>query len=287
MDKEQAKLILQAIRPGIDDEADPEIAEALALAETDEEVAAFLAREQAFDAAFAGQLATVEPPAGLRERILKAAAADEAGGSAGTAGESGQRNDTLADVQKERDRAAPAPQERRQGWLRPLYALAACIVIVLGLALVVERASTPAQPANGIEDGIEGFYAFAAEHARSMPPLQMRSEDMDEIRSFLASHNMPNVGKLPGEMAAMGGLGCRTLYYNIDGREVPVGSVCIGEDNVHHIYIISKDAFPAEKLPVAPHFEQRGDYAMASWSSEDRLYVLFARGTTEQLERLI
>ena len=73
MNSTEAKFILQARRPDGADDAEPRFAEALEQARRDPALAAWLAREQAFDAAVAEKLRSTQPPAGLREAILAGA----------------------------------------------------------------------------------------------------------------------------------------------------------------------------------------------------------------------
>ncbi len=69
MDEEQARLILQAYRPGADRD-DPEVAAALQEAARNPELANWFAEEQAFDRAIAAHLESVPAPFGLKTRIL-------------------------------------------------------------------------------------------------------------------------------------------------------------------------------------------------------------------------
>lgn len=101
MNTTEAKFILQARRPDGQDDSDPRFAEALEQARRDPALAAWAAREQAFDTAVAGKLRAVQPPAGLRAAILAGARMSR-----------------------------PAPF-----WRRPqVLALAASVAIVIGLA---------------------------------------------------------------------------------------------------------------------------------------------------------
>ena len=70
MTREEAKLFLQAYRPGGQDAEDPHFAEALALAKRDPELAAWFARQQKFDALFSDGLRQVRAPAQLKAEIL-------------------------------------------------------------------------------------------------------------------------------------------------------------------------------------------------------------------------
>lgn len=73
MNTNEAKFILRARRPDGRDDADPRFAEALEQARRDPSLAAWVAREQAFDAMVSDRLREVTPPAGLRDAILAGA----------------------------------------------------------------------------------------------------------------------------------------------------------------------------------------------------------------------
>lgn len=70
MNREQAKLILTAYRPGGEDAADPFFADALQQARRDPELAAWFADQRRFDIAARNSLNLVAPPADLRSKIL-------------------------------------------------------------------------------------------------------------------------------------------------------------------------------------------------------------------------
>lgn len=70
MNNQEAKFFLRARRPDGRDAADPLFAEALAQAARDPSLAAWLDREQSFDAAIASKLRTVQPPADWRATVL-------------------------------------------------------------------------------------------------------------------------------------------------------------------------------------------------------------------------
>src|SRR5687768_16075679 len=71
MDREQAKLILSAMRPGRDSAKDDVLfEEALAWLENDPELAEWFAAHQEGDNAMREALRTIQPPAHLRESII-------------------------------------------------------------------------------------------------------------------------------------------------------------------------------------------------------------------------
>ncbi len=120
---EEAKFILSAYRPNGSDAGLPAFGDALRLATGDPILGAWFAKSRAHDAAVAGKLRRIEPPAGLREAIL-------AGARAG-------------DSQRGRGRPGRA-------WIAGLAAAAA-------LAIIVFSMKAPARP----ESGTAAFAAFA------------------------------------------------------------------------------------------------------------------------------
>src|SRR6266851_8098360 len=70
MDREQAKAVLALYRPGREGEDGPELAEALAVAERDPEVARWLEERSAVYRAIKAKFKAIEIPDGLKEQIL-------------------------------------------------------------------------------------------------------------------------------------------------------------------------------------------------------------------------
>jgi len=70
VDRQEAKDILACYRPGRDDPADPQFAQALEQARCDPELARWLEQQTAFDAALRATLKQMPVPADLREKIL-------------------------------------------------------------------------------------------------------------------------------------------------------------------------------------------------------------------------
>ena len=72
MNREEARFILKAYRPGESDARDPEVAQALALAESDPALRLWLERQIASQAILRESLRQIPIPPDLRERILEA-----------------------------------------------------------------------------------------------------------------------------------------------------------------------------------------------------------------------
>jgi hypothetical protein len=70
MTTDEAKFILSAFRPGGSDAGNPAFGDALRIAGDDPALGTWFAQSRAHDAAIAGKIGEIAPPAGLREAIL-------------------------------------------------------------------------------------------------------------------------------------------------------------------------------------------------------------------------
>jgi hypothetical protein len=75
MNSEQAREILRGYRPGVDDESEPELREALAELQRDPALEAWFKEHRALQSAIAAKFKKIPPPPDLKERILKGAPA--------------------------------------------------------------------------------------------------------------------------------------------------------------------------------------------------------------------
>ena len=146
MDEHDARLILQAYRPGADPD-DPQVAEALEEVARNPKLAQWFEEEQAFDRAIAAHLAAVPTPLGLKTRILA--------------------------------NAAPPAESRQWSWAARLAAVAA-LLFLLAQIISLFRASAPASTV--IPDYAREMVSFI----RLVPPLEMESHDLDAIKRWLA-----------------------------------------------------------------------------------------------------
>lgn len=157
MNREEARLILQAYRPGADRD-DPQRLAALRAAESDPELAHWFAEEQAFDRAIAAELAAIPPPFGLKTRILA--------------------------------NAAPPRGLLQQSWAIKLAAIAALLFLVAQVAgLFRTFSSAPA----GVPDYAREMVSFI----QLNPPLEMMSSDLGAIQGWLAKADLQPVAVPP------------------------------------------------------------------------------------------
>lgn len=173
MNEQEARLILQACRPGAQDHGDPQIAEALQVAERSPKLGRWLAEEQAFDRAMAAHLAAMPAPFGLKTRILARA-------------------------------TAPATS-RPARWLVGLAGVAA-LLFLLAQAVDFWRNAAPDSAT------LPGYASEMVSFVKLTPPLEMESADLGAIKDWLAQNGTltPDV---PANLAALQPVGCRVLSY--------------------------------------------------------------------------
>jgi hypothetical protein len=255
MDNEQAKLILQAYRPGGEDADDPFFSEALEQARVDPELAKWFAEQRAFDEAMRKALQTRIPPVGLRDSILLA-----------------KKISTL-----------PHRQPRRPVWRRPgVVALAASIAILL----VVAALTRP------VARHFVGQPMTVAAFTRQVLDLKDRvslgkmSRNPAELRAWLAERGAPSDFELPRGLRDAQGLGCQS--YTIGGAKVSFICFTLGQDQIAHLSVVDKHALKDAAPNASPVIRTEGGIAVATWTSGGKSYVLTGFNVNEEtLRRLI
>jgi hypothetical protein len=165
MNNQEAKFNLGAYRPDGRDAGDPKFAEPLAQAERDPELREWLERQRKFDAALAGKLQEIAPPAGLRDAIL-----------------AGVR----------------ASQPRRRWWANPTWLAAAAAIALIATVVVSVKPSGSSPTAadlaafalrdvadahdehSGHPPGLSGVQAQFA--SARLPMTEHLNVDFDELR---------------------------------------------------------------------------------------------------------
>jgi hypothetical protein len=171
MTNQEAKFLLTAYRPEGRDAADPFFSEALDQARSDPELAAWFAREQAFDGGLAKKLREVAPPPGLRESILT---------------------------------GARASQPRRGWWQSPVWLAAACLALLLGISFAIRvRAVVPTET-DLARSALNDLALDGADHNPGLPSVAA-------IEAQLESHPLPIYQKLDMDRDRLRQDNCRVI----------------------------------------------------------------------------
>jgi hypothetical protein len=235
MTSEEAKLFLSAYPASSERIDDPSLAEAIAQAEKDPELAVWLQESQAFDQALTAKLQELVPSSGLKESILE----------------------QLSGRSFPKRRSLPS-------WL----ALAA--VLLLGGILLKEQ-FWPLAPAGA---RVANFQADALAMLRNDPnvPLDLLTPDLVKTQQFLDEHAAPRLRTIPTQVEAMPTMGCRAFAWR--GRPASLTCFHLPDGNLLHLLVIDASAFGSESPPSGWHsingwqimFERQRD-KVVMWTS--------------------
>jgi hypothetical protein len=246
MNSDQAKEVLLLYRPGTDDRQDPEMAEAIEATKHDPELAAWFAQHCVFQETAAGAFDRIPVPEGLREQIL-----------------SERKAHFNLGVTKRIAVAAVA---------------LALVVLSLSLARFYTKPSENNEFAN-FRTRMAGMVV------RFYPKMDLETNDLATIRSFLASKGGHANYSLPPQLAQASGTGCAILPWH--GKRVSMVCMNSGKNGAPmkpdlFLFIIDRKAI--EHAPESsPQKEVVSGLASASWTSGDNTYVLLASGDAAPL----
>lgn len=247
MDKQEAKLVLQACRSNGQDAALPVFAEALALAERDPELKAWWEAQQSFDRKVAAKLDQVLVPGDLRAVIL-----------------AGRKIEQLT------------PRSHYPYWL----AAAAVVAVLVIAGSLFQRMSVTAPPITSIAYS----HGAIADLAPGTPPLEMLSPDHDKINSWLVHQNAPT-GHLPPSMTSLPTVGCQK--FAVEGHNVSLICFSLVGGGVVHLFVINRRALTDPPSQTAPEFNRIGEWSTAAWSDDTQSYLLVTDGGEDQLKQLL
>ena len=260
MNRVEAKLILEVSRPGDEAAADPQLAAALALAQTDPELDAWLARERAWDAAIRRELRTVPVPADLKASLL-----------AGS-------------------KVVPLPVAESRpsfsAWLTPLvWAMAAAVILFIGL--VSYRSLHPAGASLPTGRQLAEFTRdMIAASPTDSHHVDMENADFSMVKSWLTDHHaLADISLPPAIAQAPGLMGCRILSWH--GQ--PVSMLCFMMSGSHHVdlFVTPAASIADAPAPGQPVFASVNQNATAGWRVGDNVYVLAGQVPEEFLRHCL
>ena len=246
MEKDEAKYLLQSYRPNGKDAEDPHFEDALALTQSDPEMQGWFARQQGISLALDKKLQEIPVPKDLKAKILSG--------------------------KMERDN----PRHWSLG-----HTLAAAAIILILLTPVAYYANL-FQPS-----GPRTYAAMKLDMGTYLSRffvLEMQSENMDEIQSYLSNkHGFTNF-KVPETLSNYPGIGCQM----IDWHRQSIALICFVVDNeVVHLFIMDADEFDDEPDSLIPEFEQVNRWATYAWTEDPKSYLVSTLGDEDFLKRVL
>lgn len=169
MDKQEAKIVLQALRPNDPDSTQPAFAEALALVESDPELKAWWDAQQEFDRKVTAKLKEIPIPDDLRATIL---------------------------ASRKIEKLTPRPSY--SFWL----AAAAVLAILCVAGSIMHYQLYGPQPKEEYANSVLALLG------NNSPDLGILSTDRTKVMAWLKERHAP-MGALPGKIASLPPVGCQ------------------------------------------------------------------------------
>jgi hypothetical protein len=249
MDREEARIILSAYRPGRDDAADPAFAPALALLDRDSELADWFANQHALDLILQSAVQTIDPPADLKASILASA------------------------------KTVTLPSHRSH-WRYPVWlAAAAAVALFAGLAFLISSHLEPKTSLASIDAAIPKL-TRAHEH-----PFATDDGDVEKIRSWLAGNGGDKEFVVPRGLKGIQGMGCEVTAVN--GAKISILCFELHNGGAAHLYVMDRSQLQNPPPDLKPEFQERDGIAMASWSDGRHSYILAMPGSDSDVRALL
>jgi hypothetical protein len=251
---EDPRLILSARRPGGDDDDEPEMAAALEAAKSDTVLAEWSEKQTAVDASISRAFRAVQPPAGLRDRILAGARASRPAG-----------------------KAAENWFERRVfGVLRNSELLAiAAVFLLLAVALAYNRFGQK------VDDRTWQLFATekASEIESGKAPIDHEDFAYQSLVGWLQERSCPAPESLPSGLSKLGLFGCSTMKWN--GNKMSIVCFKFGAGKEVHLVSIDASNVPDE-LTEIPKWDKVAGFTTAQWKEGNTAFMLMAHDVTRE-----
>lgn len=251
MNREEAKFILQAYRPGTSDADDPQFAEALAMLEQDPELAKWYEQEQQLDEIIRAKLTQVEVPKRLRSEIL-----------------AGERVTSF-------NRLRPR---------RAVLAWAAGILLLLSGTLGWWLSDSGGVSSTAWKDGmIETLSAgFSLDYRTES---DTGTETIQEVEDWLEANAVASDSALPASLENAQGLGCKR--WNWRGRPVALVCFLVGEDRVVHLFMTESKHLVDRRLGESPVIASDAGWTTARWRKGQTVYLAASKADRSIMERFL
>jgi hypothetical protein len=185
---------------------------------------------------------------------------------------------------KEQILAEHTPQRKIIWWRQPaVLAAAAAIVLLIGLAAFWS------QPRE--KNGFSGFRSRMVSTARRIYSMDLETNDLKQIRAFLAKNGALSNYVLPPALEKTPGAGCKRLTWH--GKRVSM--VCFnsgrplesGEKSDLFLFVIDRSSLRDAPPANPPKLVKVNKLMTASWSAGDNIYVLAAPGDEDFIRKYL
>ena len=257
MNHGQAKQILMIYRPGTADADDPEIAEALALVQSDPELSRWFDEHCARQTALREKIRQIAPPVGLKEQIISEHSAR-----------------TKATSRRER-----------------VTAVASVAAILVALALIAfhywpETSRPPAPIPNTLAN-----YKSEMMNVALNPYYMTAKTNLDQVHAWFAKNQAPSDFVLPAGLKKAAVTGCAVEPF----RNATASLICFRKGNTLPpgqlgdlwLFVIDQTAVKDVPATASPQFTQVNGLITATWTQDGKLYLLGTKGDEQTIREFL
>ena len=251
MSRDEAKNILLLHRPGTAEADDPQIAEALALAKHDPELAVWLEAHCALQVAVGEKFHQIAVPAGLKEQIISEQAASE-----------------KRIFQRQAIR----------------FALAAIILLFGALAIFW-------LPQRAQDDTLSIYQNQMVGIALRGYGMDLVTNDPSQIRTYLAQKQSPSDYVLPAALQKAGIVGCAIEgWQNAKVSMICFRTgktLAQGEQSDLWLFVVDRALVSGSFDGNSPQFSKVNRLITATWTQGDKLYLLGTTGDEQTIRKFL
>jgi len=257
MNRDDAKTILLLYRPGTADAADPQMAEALALVKQDADLARWFEEHCARQEALRAKFRQIPVPAGLKEQIISEQV------------------------------ALTRMAARRRSVVVATLAVAAIVVSLLVLA----RSWFPRGGNMKNYNTLANYQSQMVYIATSGYGMNYTTNDLTQIRTYLARHHAPADYTLPPSLAKTAATGCAVENWG----NATISMICFrtgkplppNEPGDLWLFVVDRAAVKDAPSTTSLQFTQINRIITAAWIQGDKLYLLGTEGDEQTIRKYL
>lgn len=247
MTHEQAKSILATYRPGQDSGNDPEIEQALELARSNPELSKWLEAQVKFHETVHARLATIQPPADLKAKILAS-------------------------------RKIVRPSFSMSKKIAVVASIAASLLIAVGVIFFLNRPP-------GEDRTYSGFQSRMVSEVLRVYAMDIRTNNPAAVRDYLATRGAPSDFPLPRKLESTPVLGGAKLSWQ--ASPVSMVCFEGPKKETLFLFVIDKDRIAGGALPTNPQYSEVKGLPSVTWVSGNHLYLLSGKVSEDQIKTFI
>jgi len=259
MNREEAKILLQACSRAEEDPSTPEVVEALAMAANDPELSKWLQKEKEFDQVFSERIGQPQTPEGLQNTLY----------AIGSEAESAAQN------------RSPSFSRRiiRHNFWRAAgsFAAAAAVVALIAVLIFDPREAT----ANA---GVPEFFETVRSEMLENEALGLENSDPEAIHQFLKDQQAPIPAELPHSMKNLQHIGASF----IDKPSQRIGVIQLRDQDGNHfrLFVVQMDA-PDRIVPILPDMSLKEfqRVSLLTWNRGGKIHALVTTAPATVLEK--